>query len=83
MTEDTLHGRRAKVFDSLLFKDDVSTPLSMTMRPATIVCHYGYRQTTFAGEAVDWIYSDCVDVVFDHRPDRISHGHFTVTIKLL
>lgn len=79
---DTLHGRRALVFDSLLFVDDVKTPLSMTMKPARIVCNYGYRQTTFAGEPVDWKYPDCVDVVFDHRPG-LSRGHFTKGIKLL
>lgn len=75
MSELTLHwsdqvllpGDRVKVFDPLLYKDDVSTPLSRTMRPATIVKRYGLSRD----------YPDLLDVEFDHRPGVISRAHFT------
>lgn len=67
-------GDRVMVFDSLLFEDDVSTPLSYTVRPATVVRHYGMR-TRYG------IYPSCIDVVFDHRRDRVSHGHFTSCVE--
>jgi hypothetical protein len=63
-------GTRVKVFDHRLFVDDKSTPLSVTMKPATVVCWYGY-ESRFGR------YSDLIDVVFDHRPDEVSHRHFS------
>ncbi len=71
---DILPGDRVMAFDPFLFKDDVSTPLSYTVRPATVVARYGYK-TSYDG--VECIYDDLVDVQFDHRPEQISHGHFT------
>jgi hypothetical protein len=53
------------VFDHLLFKNDIDTPLSMTMKPATVV-------------AED---DKTVDVIFDHRPEIISHNHFKWAIR--
>ena len=66
-------GDRVKVFDALLFKDDVTTPLSMTMQPATVV-RGNYSRAD--GE-------EMIDVQFDrdlnglgYLTNRISHGHF-------
>lgn len=57
-------GDKVKVFDHLLFKDDISTPLSYTIRPATVVRVYssGYGETL-------------VDVEFKHRSGT-SKAHF-------
>lgn len=63
-------GKRVKVFDHLLFKDDISTPLSYTMRSATIV---NIRR--------DYDDREVADVLFDHRPEWISRGHFTWGIE--
>lgn len=46
-------------------------------KPATVICRYGFRSTYNER----WIYPDNVDVRFDHRPDRISHGHFTDGVR--
>ena len=81
--KDIMPGSRVMVFDPLLFRDDVSTPLSVTVRSALVERRYGYRVTEFCGESVDWRYPDCVDVRFDHRPDRISHGHFTDGVRAI
>lgn len=56
---------RAMVFDPHLFVDDKSTPISYTIRPATIV---KYRYDSFGRKLAD--------VIFDHRPEDVSHGHF-------
>lgn len=80
MTE-IMPGDRVMVFDPRLFVDDKSTPSSMTMKPATVVCRYGYKQPAvpFEEGAKDWIYPDLVDVEFDHR--GLSKGHFTYGVK--
>lgn len=70
-------GTRLLVFDSSLFKDDIQTPSSITMKPATVVCWYGYKSERFG------IYPNLVDVLFDHRPERISHGHFVQATEKL
>jgi hypothetical protein len=78
---DILPGTRILVFDSSLFKDDIKTPLSNTVRPATVVCRYGcYGQSRLTRH---YKYSDLVDVVFDHRPDKVSTGHFTNGVKVI
>jgi hypothetical protein len=64
-----LKNKKVLVFDPLLFKNDIETPLSFTMRPATIVKHYGDKDY------------DLVDVVFDHRPEKVSRGHFVNMIE--
>jgi hypothetical protein len=93
-----LAGDRVMVLDPSLFKDDVSTPLSFTVRPATVVARYGENACwdyLFNGQKVPetsylrvnenfydvWKYPDLVDVVFDHRPARISRGHFTTSVR--
>ena len=72
-------GTRVKAFDTTLYKNDKLTPLSMTMKPATVVCRYGYRSYYHP----EWVYPDLVDVKFDHRKDYISHGHFTNSVELI
>lgn len=73
-----LPGARVRVFDYRLYQDDVSTPRSETMQPATVVARYGKRSQY----DTRWIYSDLVDVEFDHRTG-ISHGHFTDYVEVL
>jgi len=63
---ECIYGLRIKVFDHRLFKDDVTTPLSITMQPATVV-----------DERTDEFRRRLYDVRFDYRPDPISRGHFT------
>lgn len=69
-----LPGSRVLVFDSGLYQDDVSTPLSITMKPATVVCRYGVSAEHTHGLGN---YPDLVDVKFDHKPMFVSRGHFT------
>lgn len=93
-------GDRVLVFDSLLFENDIKTPLSHTVRPATVVARYGYHSfwrlnkfdlqkamngesTLYPGGYETWKYPDLVDVRFDHRPERISQGHFTDGVAML
>jgi len=66
-------GTRVEVFDSSLFVDDTKTPPSHTIRPATVIRQY----------IVEHWNEHCVDVRFDHRPDDISHGHFTARMRKL
>ncbi len=86
-------GARVKVFDSSLFKDDISTPLSMTMQPATVLRRYGMKSISHAnvsygdygevyGKPDVWLYPDLVDVRFDYD-GRESKGHFTKGVELL
>mgnify|MGYP001583865679 CR=1 FL=1 len=74
-------GDRVLVFDHRLFKDDVSTPLSMTMQPATVLRRYGEKKPSYEGLG-PWLYPDLIDVVFDHD-GRESHAHFTSGAELL
>ena len=73
MKQEILPGARVRVFDPKLFIDDKSTPISFTIRKATVVCRYG-KDSSDLGLGK---YDDLVDVIFDHRPKEISHGHFT------
>ena len=76
-------GDRVKVFDSFLFKNDKSTPLSVTMKPATVVCRYGKKERALDQDGF-WYYPDLVDVIFDHLPAKyISHAHFTNGVDIL
>lgn len=78
-------GARIMVFDHLLFKDDVTTPLSVTVKPATVIRRYECTSPYFG------FYPDCVDVKFDHirfshlKGDEkyISKGHFTRDVKII
>ena len=71
-----LPGDRVQVFDPTLFINDVSTPLPVTMKSATVVRHYGFKNH---GRT----YPDVIDVVFDHRPGEVSKMHFTKAVKPL
>lgn len=75
-------GTRVIVFDYLIYKDDVTTPLSMTLKPATVVCHYGALKEYYSRDLSLGPYSSLIDVRFDHRPEKISKGHFTYGISL-
>lgn len=68
-------GTRLKVFDSRLFKDDVSTPLSLTMRNAAVVRWYGECAKTY-GDVVLGPCPSLMDVVFDGET-RVSKSHIT------
>lgn len=80
-TDDINIGDRIKVFDDRLFKDDVSTPLSETMRPCKVIRIYGSKTEAYPDFPVR-IYPEQIDVVFDHRPDNVSKGHLPPYAKI-
>jgi hypothetical protein len=80
--KEIMPGDRISVFDPRLFIDDKRTPLSTTMKPATVVCRYG-KKVFWPHMDKPWIYPDLVDVEFDHRPGEVSKGHFTSGVKIL
>lgn len=63
-------GMRVSVFDHRLYRDDVSTPLTVTMQPATVLRRYRKQG------------AELVDVRFD-RDGRESKGHFVDFVKHL
>lgn len=67
-------GDRVLVFDYRIFKDDKTTPSSVTWKPATIIRRYGTRNY-YPVSDVTYTYPDLIDVDFDHRGE--SRGHFT------
>ena len=71
-------GDRVMVFDHLLFVDDVTTPLSYTMRSAIIVRKYWYADVSDEGH-----FREVVDVIFMHRPNQFSKAQFTPFVKQL
>jgi hypothetical protein len=68
---------RVLAFASCSFVDDKGTPLSVTMRPATVVLRYGKpaKFLPISGTILG-PYSDLVDIRFDHDPSWVSRGHF-------
>jgi len=68
-------GDRVLVFDPSLFKDDISTPTTMTFQPATVECHYGCKSKYGT-------YPSLIDVTFDHN-NKLSRAHFTSGVKYL
>ena len=71
-------GDRVLVYDYTLFKNDVDTPSRELTKPATVVRWYGRPETHY--KICDMRlgpYPSLIDVVFDHRPQRESCGHFT------
>jgi hypothetical protein len=72
---------RVKVFDPCLYKDDKTTPLSVTVCPATVTRCYKKRVKAF--NIKEPLYDDLIDVLFDHKPDRILHGHFRAGVKVI
>ena len=71
-------GDRVLVFDHRLYKNDRQTPLTTTMRPATVIRYYGKYC-----KGLQCFYPDLIDVVFDHRPQQESKGHFLTSIEPL
>jgi hypothetical protein len=73
-------GDRCVVFDSRLFVDDKTTPLSVTLRPATVLRRYSAQRIDFdrGGYLNEWV--DLVDVAFDHS-SVVSRGHFTTGVR--
>jgi len=67
-------GSRVKVFDGRLFHDNMTTPLSVTMRSATVKRLY-WEKGEFGRKLAD--------VEFDYRPGEISRGHFVDLIDLI
>lgn len=65
-------GDRVRVFDTRLFVDDIKTPLSKTIQPATVLRSY---------RTPDWA-DNVVDVRFD-RDGYESRGHFTWAVEPL
>lgn len=76
-------GQRVMVYDSHLFKDDKLTPCIDLMLPATVVCWYGKPTTRYSDDLTLGPYPSLVDVIFDHRPERVSHGHGGDSIETL
>ncbi len=76
--DDFYPGTRVMVFDPSLYIDDITTPIKTTVKPATIVCWFGcwnYNHTYY--------HDSLIDVIFDHRPDKISKSHFTSFVKVI
>lgn len=65
-------GENVKVFDPRLFIDDIKTPLSLTMQPATVLKIY--RSEDGYGDMV-------MDVRF-HYDNQESKGHFVFNGRL-
>lgn len=76
-------GTRVLVFDPLLYMDDKETPLSVTVKPATVLCHYGQIAHRYSEDLTLGPYESMIDVLFDHRPERPSRGHFTWGVELI
>lgn len=70
---DYFPGTTVRVFDPSLYRDDRSTPLSATMKLATVICWYG-RYHNLPDQKYG-VYPSCIDVYFWHSK-RVSKGHF-------
>ena len=70
--KDLKPSQRILVFDHTLFVDDVTTALSVTMKTAFI--RRRYEESMVNGR-------ELIDVVFDHRPQQVSRGHFTSFLR--
>ena len=70
-------GQRVMVYDYSLFKNDKDTPCLQLTLPATVVCWYGKQIKYYPiNDFSLGPYESLVDVIFDHRPNQVSHGHF-------
>jgi hypothetical protein len=76
MQDEIMPGDRVLVFDPRRYINDVKTPLSMTMRPATVVRRYGMWDR-YDGERVN--YPDVVDVQWENG--SITKAHFTDEVE--
>jgi hypothetical protein len=88
-------GTRVNVFDPRLFKDDITTPISMTVRSAIVVRWYGKLKKeywTYYDDHEGWQerildftlgpYFNLVDVIFDYDGHE-SHGHFADWMEVI
>lgn len=71
--QDIMPDDRVIVFDNRLYVNDIVTPLSVTLQPATVIRRYGYKGPFGT-------YPDVVDVRFDHD-GRESRACFTEFVK--
>ena len=71
-------GNRVLCFDPSLFKDDKTTPLSVTTKPGTVTRRYGKLNNQWNHGK----YPDLCDIKFDHK-ENISKGHFTDGVKVI
>ena len=79
-------GARVKAFDHILFKEDVSTPLSTTMKTGTVIKRYSCYSLS-----IDSYYPDLVDIRMDYcrfshlegEERYMSRGHFTEGIQIV
>lgn len=83
MSTEFWPGTRVLAFDWTLYRDDKSTPLSVTLKPATVERWHGYKAPAIDQPGVLWTYPNLVDVRFDHRPERISHSHFAERVEVI
>lgn len=60
------------VYDAQGFISHQQTPFKSLLKPATVVAH-----------RLDNHNIEIIDIIFDHRPDIISHGHFLFGTKLI
>lgn len=65
-------GTTVRVFDPRLYKDDRTTPPSVTMKLATVIRWYG-KKSTYNGQTAT--YPSLIDVIFWHD-GRESKSHF-------
>ena len=73
-------GDKVLVFDHTLYRDDISTPLSVTMKAAKVILGNYAKETISITEygTKTKVDIDLVDVEFEHR--GFSKGHFASTI---
>lgn len=74
--KEIMPGTRVTVYDPRIEK----------FKPATVSRRYGMKQPASKLNPINFpqrIYDDLVDVLFDHRPETISKGHFTYGAKSL
>jgi len=74
MIKEFWPGARVKVYDDRI----------KAFGLATVVCWYGfvseYMEREYGRAAA--IYPSCVDVIFDHRSQEVSDGHFTDHLEI-
>jgi len=72
---------RVKVFDHKKYKNDVSTPLSYTMRTGTVICVRGQLAEKYPINGITLgPYPNLIDVLFDGDLN-VSEGHFAEYVE--
>jgi len=85
--EALMPGDRVLAYEHLWYKDDIKTPVTMLMKPATVIKRYGELERKYDDPDIPSYgpYPDMVDVLFDHvrfphakgELRYLSKGHFT------